>query len=633
MKQITWRDRLSYFFDDFLSSKSYSQLLGLFVLALLIILLGAAALKLCSDESVHESILSPVWKAFTFLIDPGSIGGDDKASHGLLFIAFWITFGGILVMSMLIGILTSQIEKKMTDLKKGKSFVLEKNHVLILGWNNKIFTIIEELIRANENQTGGIIVVLANEDKEFMEDEIRLHVHDSKTTKVICRSGEPIDLANLEMVNFNESKVIMVLGEEAQDTDSDTRNIKILMAVLNHPNRRKEPFRIVVEIQHEDNLPLIEAFNTNEIEPVLTSQVISRIVLQTSRQHGLSVVYENLLSFMGSEFYFPCIPHELVGETYFNAIFRLSNATMCGIYRDNKHIINPPKDTKLEENDLLLTIMEDDDKIVVTNKKPPEARSLEGVEQLNEPKPESVLILNWSDQIAFILQELDEYVAPYSTCLIFSEQNEDDGFVFLRKEVGQLKNLNVQIKTGKPSNRLELHTIEPLQYNSIIVLSDELKGENLEARDAKTLIILLILRELMQKNPDRKDYMSIVSEILSVRNKELATITEVNDFIVSNKIISTIFAQISEDKRISKVYEELFTPDGYEIYIKPIEYYLPLGKEISFADLALSANLKGEVAIGINIASLDESGYIINPRLDDRFTVNNKDKAIVLANK
>ena len=99
-----------------------------------------------------------------------------------------VTFLGLVVISTLIGLVSNGILTKLDDLRKGRSFVIEEGHVLILGWSSKIFTIISELCIANENQKRGAIVILADMDKVAMEDEIRDKVGNTGNTVVICRT-------------------------------------------------------------------------------------------------------------------------------------------------------------------------------------------------------------------------------------------------------------------------------------------------------------------------------------------------------------------------------------------------------------------------------------------------------------
>jgi len=51
--------------------------------------------------------------------------------------------------------------------------VLESDHTVILGWSPQVFTIISELMIANENRKhGAAIAILAENDKVEMEEEI-----------------------------------------------------------------------------------------------------------------------------------------------------------------------------------------------------------------------------------------------------------------------------------------------------------------------------------------------------------------------------------------------------------------------------------------------------------------------------
>ncbi|MBN1234115.1 MAG: hypothetical protein JXA60_12230 [Candidatus Coatesbacteria bacterium] len=633
MKKITLKERVSYYLDDFFSRNPYSQIIGLVVLSVIIILFGAVGIRILADAKVNGSASRAIWYAFTHLIDPGAIASHENPPLGFLFVVFFITLLGILLMSLLIGLLTSQIESRISELKKGKTFVIESNHTLIIGWNNKIFTIVEELIRANENQASAKIVILADEDKETMEDAVKLKIDDFKTTKVIFRSGDPIDLASLEMVNFNETKAILIIGDEESNRsalDSDTRNLKVIMAILNHPNRRTEPFQIIVEVQNEENIQLFETLG-KEVEIVFSCGIISRIVVQTARQSGLSLIYEHLLSFEGSEFYFVDVPKELSGKTYYSAMFAIDNGTLIGLVRNGKHKLNPPDEEIIRGDDRIIIMMEDDYPLKISYKSPPVLPDESKLSVDDAHIPERFLLVNWSREIAFILQQLDQYVSKGSSCLIFSEQEEEFANKYIKEVVGDLNNLNIEYKKGSPIRKKELLNIDPISFTSIIILSDQLLYDNLESSDAKTLIVLLILREIMQQYPERRSEVNISSEILSIKNKELATISAINDFIVSNKLISMIFSQISENRSINQIFRELFNPEGYEIYLKPVSYYLPINKTATFAELIASAKRRGDVALGIIQNTRKENNIRINLNKDEKFIVKDEDKVIALS--
>lgn len=57
-----------------------------------------------------------------------------------------------------------------------------------------------QLAIANESLGGGIVVVMAERDKEEMELDIAKMEFNFKGTSVICRSGSPLILADLKKV-------------------------------------------------------------------------------------------------------------------------------------------------------------------------------------------------------------------------------------------------------------------------------------------------------------------------------------------------------------------------------------------------------------------------------------------------
>ncbi len=146
MKKII--ETLKYKFDNIMSKGTISLVWMLFlVTALVITLLGIAA-RLVNGGTLRENI----WAGVMHTIDAGTITGTDTANLGFLIVMCLVTLSGLFITSILIGIITTGFEEKLNQLKKGNSKVIEKNHTLILGFNESIYTILNELIIANENK-------------------------------------------------------------------------------------------------------------------------------------------------------------------------------------------------------------------------------------------------------------------------------------------------------------------------------------------------------------------------------------------------------------------------------------------------------------------------------------------------
>src|ERR687884_725000 len=100
-----------------------------------------------------------------------------------------LTIGGLLIVSALIGVLATGLDRKIEELRKGRSVVLERDHTLILGWSETIFTVLSELAIANASEKDPSVVVLADRDRVEMEDGIRAKLHGGMGhTRVVCRT-------------------------------------------------------------------------------------------------------------------------------------------------------------------------------------------------------------------------------------------------------------------------------------------------------------------------------------------------------------------------------------------------------------------------------------------------------------
>src|SRR5258705_4193702 len=205
MSRVTWRHRVRYWFDNTMSRGTIALIGWLFVLSAVMILLLAGLIVVlglgpAGDDGQPLSYPGVIWFGLMRTLDAGTMGGD-TGSVPFLLLSLSITLGGIFLVSALIGVLNSGLEAKLEELRKGRSFVVERNHTVILGWSSQVFSIISELVLANENQPDSCIVVMADKDKIEMENEIRDRLGSTAKTRIVCRTGSAIDLTDLEIVN------------------------------------------------------------------------------------------------------------------------------------------------------------------------------------------------------------------------------------------------------------------------------------------------------------------------------------------------------------------------------------------------------------------------------------------------
>ncbi len=629
---ITWRDRLRYRFENTLSKGAIAIIAWLALVSGLIVLLAALALSVFairqdpSDATTQYGLIEGAWQGLMHTLDSGNLAGDQGWLLRILMLL--VTIAGIFLVSILIGTITSGLEARLTELRKGRSRVIEHNHTLILGWSSKVYSIIGELIIANENQKAPRIVILADRDKVEMEDDIKAKFSSSKNTKIICRSGDPLDLDDLAVVSPHSARSIIVLAPEHDNPDIHV--IKSVLAITNHPDRKTDAYHIVGEIRQQKNLQAAVLVGGSEAIFVQGEDLIARVTAQTCRQSGLSVVYTELLDFDGAEIYFKD-ESSLVGKTYREAIGAYEESTLIGLLRANGDtLVNPPMRTRVEVGDQIIAISEDDDTIVMSATNNTKVRRDLILDAPNKiAMPERTLILGWNEKALAIIRELDNYVAPGSELIVLCERTgAREELLAVAKTLQRQK---VRFANGDVADRHTLDRMCVVDFKHIILLS--YTQLPIQEADAKTLITLLHLRNIAD---EAGVDLSIVSEMMDIRNRALAQIAKADDFIVSDKLVSLMLSQLSENKNLDGVFKILFSAEGSEIYIRPITEYLKLGAEVDFHTLLEAAALRGETAIGYRIAALandKEQGYgvKVNPKKSAVINFTAQDQIIVLA--
>lgn len=629
--RITWRDRLRYRFENTLSRGTIAiigwlALLSAGIVAIATLAIWALHLNTTPDDAGSElGAIEGAWQSMLHALDPGTLAGDQGWPLRALMLV--VTVGGIFVVSMLIGTITSGLEARLHEMRKGRSRVIETRHTLILGWSSKVFSIIGELMIANENQKNPCIVILADRDKVEMEDDIRAKFPNTKNTRVICRSGNPLDLDDLAVAAPHAARSIIVLAPETENPDIHV--IKSVLAITNNPERRKDAYHIVAEIRDAHNLEAAHLVGGDEAVFVQGSDLIARVTAQTCRQSGLSVVYTELLDFDGAEIYFTPAG-SLAGRTYREVLSSFEDSAVIGLMRaDGEAHINPDMGMRLLADDRIIAISEDDDTLIPSKTAPPAPDTARIVESSKaEPTPERTLVLGWNEKTEAVIRELDNYVAQGSKITVIRAWSEDEASM---AAAAALTRQRMALVTGDIASLATLEWARVTDYDHIIVMSDTRLP--IQEADAQTLICLLHLRNLAEAGG--KD-LSIVSEMMDLRNRALAQVARADDFIVGDSLVSLMLSQLSENKHLDHVFRSLFSADGSEIYIRPARDYVVIGAEVDFHTVLEAAARRGETAIGYRIAADGGDptrgfGVKVNPNKSERFAFAADDQVIVLA--
>lgn len=622
---------LRYLIDQQFSKHPSVLILYLGLLSIILIIVIGMVLYLTglapADEPAY-SFPEALWLGFLHAIPGDSIGGRESA-WGFRFLMLGVMLFNIFFASMVIGSLASGMQARLEELKRGRTKVIERDHTVILGWSEQIITVLSELVQAHADKPRQCIVILSPIEKTTMEDEIRQKVGRTGRLRIVCRTGSPLEMTNLDLVSINTSKNIIVITPESDNPDAEV--LKVVLAILNHPNRRREPYHIVATVREPQNAEIARVLGKNEVEWIQQGDVISRMIAQTALQPGLSSVYSDLFDYSDSEVYLHNEPL-LEGKTFGEALMAAEQVSVIGIRSPGeKPRLCPQMDTTIQPGDQLVVIALDDSSIRFDQvNRPVILEESISLAPRQAACPTHTLILGWNLRGQRILKELDHYVPPGSPVHVVADPALAD--VRAIEKLTALKNTLITFQAGDTTNRQLLDSLPFEEYEHVVLLAYPEKLSIQEA-DARTLITLLHLRDIA----DRAGLQfSIVTEMLDLRNRKLAVSARPDDFIISDRMISLLIAQVAETRGMCTIYDELFNPDGAEIYLRPAALYVRPGANVNFYTVIEAARRKREVAIGYRLIDRDGPAgstdkTVLNPVKSAEFVLQGDDQVIVLS--
>ncbi|GAA3644046.1 lipoprotein [Nonomuraea antimicrobica] len=621
MSKITFRERARYWFDNTMSRGTASLIGWLAVVsAAMIVVVTVLTLWLAPNEPEGvENAGEVLWISLMHALTPSKVASD-KGSIAYMTVMFAGSLGGLFIVSLLVGLLSTGLKERLDRLRRGRSRIVESGHTVILGWSDQVFTIVTELVKAQASQKRSVIAVMADRDKLDMEEEIREHVGSLGGTRLVCRTGRPTEPRDLALMNLATANSVVVLSPEGDDPDAHV--IKILLALAKRDGAHPP---VVAALTSSRNIAAARLAGGPDVHLVDSDDTASRLIVQSSRQSGMSVVCMDLLNFDGGEVYLRT-PKKLVGITYGEALHAYQTASVIGLRRPSGVVLNPPMDTVVNADDQVIVIAHDDSHVRLAAGKP----------SLDEPavvmagkapaEPERTLLLNWNGRAEQIVRYLDGYVAPGSVLEIASDHPKAGS------GLAGLHHLTVNVKDCDTSDRFALESLGVGLFQHVIVLSDD----RFEARhsDTRTLMTLLQLRDMQSA---LGEHYSIVSEMHDENNRALAEVTEADDIVISDTVIGLLLAQLAENRHLADVFGYLFDSRGSEIYPRAAGDYVRAGTQVSFSTVVESARRRGETAIGYRDATARNKpphyGIVLNPDKSQSVTLGPGDSVIVLAER
>jgi Trk K+ transport system NAD-binding subunit len=627
------RARARYFLDRAFDREFAAQL-GLFVLLVFFVaLIGMTAIFFglfapqnaqveAIPRGLDQGVLDAFWWSINHVLSLPEFERMYGASGVVLLYSFLLSVVGIAVFGILISLINNSMRNRVDALRRGDTPVLEKNHVLILGWSGVTIAVLRQLAQL---RPGIRVVILAPLDIDEMREKLRIAGIPLLRITVILRSGVTSNQGELKRVAVLRASSIIVLATRVDDSLS----IKTLvqLAALDWP---AEPPTITVEIKEEMSREIAQIASRNRAHIVTSSSLISRVIVQTVRNPGLSGVISELGSTSGNNICVQLVPQS-VGKTIEEIAHHFPAAVPIGVsWKKNtddglSHAValNPEPDYDLAEDDRLVFLAREQPVQYV-------ARPFQSPDNIHEaaPKvpsvPERILLIGSSDIIDDILLQIDDHASRGTQITVLAERPVAEIEEQIRNaQTAPFHNIATTIVQGDTASASPYSRLKLAEFDCIVVLASSVAGVD---SDTQTLRVLLRISDIRTYDKSRAH---TVVELTEETNRDIFQNLGVDDIVVSTDIVSVSLAQVSQEPVMGPIYRELLNVGGVEISLRPLVEYMQADSEFVFDDLVYAAQQKLEIALGVRwggTGSID-----LNPDRNTRRVATDSDRVVVLA--
>ncbi|KAA8495165.1 putative ion channel POLLUX [Porphyridium purpureum] len=618
---------------------TWNPALKAFLLAssfLLMAYVGARAYERVTGYDTNKSF----WMAWAAISGAEPDFSEDPPKAKVVVLA--LTVIQLFFFAFLLSIVETGIQGKLEELAAGRTPVYEDHHQLVLGWNPSVPRVLEQMrISAQTNREHRKIVILAPLQKKDMEQAVSEAFEKKGGLKVICRSGDPSNYEDLELVRVDKASRIMVLSSKRGQGSVYDSNVPANVA----DNLVFKTGLAIKRLTGGNTPTMMETFvpKSSDLIPYLGEKVTSlnwmnlvtkQIVQSATNGQGMPELLGELISFEGYELYMMKKP-ELAGTTFGDASKRVQGACLLGIVKHDsttnaceKLLLNPPPtDTVLDASDSLLLLAENKLRVRVTPEADttipeiPKRLAKRLRRNVDEKVPRHVLVLGWRAGMREMLQQLDVFYEPGSVVTVVSRKSASERNLELRSDSGsrlRLRNIRVNFVEGDmadPALISEWRRRSGKSFNehsgdAIIVLLDEASGaHNANEREAAVLEALVATkacyREMLSAEKPAK-LPKVIVEVESKSTEELAraevpyaSVLTLDDFS------SCLLAQGAYNPDILPVWDYLLGDKGvdFKLFGPKSLFYEKDVDALSYKELEVRARAQGRILLGYTTKS------------------------------
>lgn len=203
------------------------------------------------------------------LIAPGP--GSEAMSSTLTIVCSIL---GLTIFSgMLISVISNVLERRVERYKKGETNYKINNHVIILGFNKGITSLVEQILDIKYKEEDPYIIIMCNRNIEKTRDWLHANISNQYEDNIILMNGVRNAIDDIDRLRLKHGvKEIFILGEE-DETDHDTISMECARNIAIKLNQIRVNSKIKCYVQL-NSLIMFSALQKTEINKTIKEHLV-----------------------------------------------------------------------------------------------------------------------------------------------------------------------------------------------------------------------------------------------------------------------------------------------------------------------------------------------------------------------
>ena len=628
----------------------------LLVSTLAIITIGATVIVFwhIDIDSTGQGVLEMVWEVLLRALSPDQLSNNRSWLGRTVLLT--ITLLGLLIISTLISISNSIIERRIEGIRRGRSPIHLENHLSILNWNDFGIKVLREIAAASSiGEEPERVSVLCDQDPVDLMTEIRQKIQKDIEKRpdirkwikhpekwITVRRGNAHHTEDLHLLSsIVNAKAAIILHSEESDESQIIRTVLAIHASLQSNSPRKEQLNNidlpVISFLSQTSLAdrldyrlAVQSKNSSGIErrtinyiPISPEKIRNGIETQVSRHRGLSAVYLDLFNFDGEELY---IENGATFNTTFGELLTsLHDAIPICVIRNGEVDHWPNWDTPI--NSEIEVVLLSDNRSNTEHQHNLAGQPITGIRKsipMSNESPENFLFVGWNESAENLARALSRLLPSGSNLTILLRESDQAPQIF------QFCGSNPSILQKGLEDPLDrLNFLENIHH--VVVFAD--LNQSPQMSDAAVLIDLIACRFHADQIDDEEQRFTIVAELRRRSSRHIAGARLADDLLVSDSLMACMAAQLAMDPRLEKILNGFLSiEEPTEIVTRRVTKFNNPYAGVSWKQLIpMIAQETGEIAIGFRRQGQLEAFVELNPKRESK--VERNDEIILVSRR